>query len=115
METAIINVRTVFKQQDNASINEQELICKSFVEAKGLKLLGQLCDDGVSGAIPMYAHSAGEHFLSAADSGQFKVLVMESLDHLSGDSSLNLYAPLSNGEMERVDFENKYRFRDGAI
>lgn len=86
METAIIYTRTANKQQDNASIKEQELICKNFLEAKGLKLVGDFCDNGVSGAKPMRSRSAGDQLISAADSGKFNVLVLESLDRLSRNS-----------------------------
>ncbi|MBK7822965.1 MAG: recombinase family protein [Tessaracoccus sp.] len=85
MIRAAIYTRFSTDKQSEASLADQERICRIRAAAQSWEIVAVHGDDGVSGSTPVAARAGGRALLADALAGRFDVLLLEGLDRLSRD------------------------------
>lgn len=85
MIRAAIYTRFSTDKQSEASLADQERICRIRAAAQCWEVVAVHGDDGVSGSTPVAARAGGRGLLADALAGRFDVLLLEGLDRLSRD------------------------------
>ena len=85
MIRAAIYCRFSTDKQSEASLADQERICRIRAGAQSWEVVAVHGDDGVSGSTPVDQRPGGRALLADALAGRFDVLLLEGLDRLSRD------------------------------
>ncbi len=79
----VIYSRFSTDKQNEKSTEDQELICKSRIEAEGWNLVATFRDEGVTGSKPVSNRIGGAKLMEFATEGGFRILLLEGLDRLT--------------------------------
>ena len=76
-------------QREKESIKTQLELIERYCEQNGLTLVETICDDGVSGTIPLPERAGGAKLLQNARAGKFAAVVVYKADRLGRDTLVN--------------------------
>ncbi|HXG35669.1 MAG TPA: recombinase family protein, partial [Dehalococcoidia bacterium] len=73
------------EQAERQTIQTQLSACREFCRHHGWEIVGEYCDDGVSGSVPFANRPQGARLLEKARMGGISLVVVARLDRLSRD------------------------------